>query len=199
MNPGRIPYDTLLAEVVATSRAAEPALRSALPPLWLEAYKAMSVRPTDVVMFTYDSFDYWFDAYQDPDPYDPASGVPPVEARLVAAVGISSPKSTKRDDPRLRGVTLSAMPEVEGAWDRGHFIGHAIGGTVDGNEANVFLQLRSANRGRYRRMERYCLQHPGVLCFSRPIYIDASAHPARVEFGVLTPACKWWVDLIPNR
>jgi hypothetical protein len=60
-------------------------------------------------------------------------------------------------------VMLSARPDSSGPWDRGHFIGHAIGGTVDGNEANVFLQLRSANRGRYRTMEAYCGKRGEVI------------------------------------
>lgn len=182
-----------------TNGAPEASLRATLAQVWVSAYKAMSVRPHSVLAFTYGSFDYWFDAYQDPGPFDPAVGVAPIEARLIAAIGRSVAQRLKRDDPRLRGVTLTAMPGVQGPWDRGHYIGHAIGGTVDGNEANVFLQLRSANRGRYRVMERYCRAHPGVLCFSRPIYADPSAHPVQVEFGILKPSGDWWIERIPNR
>jgi hypothetical protein len=192
-------YLNTLARARDSGESESTYLRRELPVDWLVAYEAMSSRPTDVIMFTYDTFDYWFDAYQDTEPYDPTRNEPPIEARLVVAIGLSRPKHSMRDDYRLRGVTLSAMPEVDGLWDRGHFIGHSIGGTVDGNEANVFLQLRSTNRGRYRTMEAYCRKHPGVLCFSRPIYVDASAHPSQIEFGILRPGGELWVEVLANR
>jgi hypothetical protein len=137
--------------------------------------------------------------YQQEDDYDPASGKAPIDARLVAAIGISQPRRTKRDDGRLRGISVSAMPGVQGTWDRGHFIAHSIGGAVDGNEANVFLQRRDVNRGRYRIAEQYCKLNPGVTCFSRPIYSDTSAHPHSVEFGVLKTDGYLWVESMPNR
>lgn len=174
-------------------------LREQLPLFWQDAYDEMSPRPSEVVIFTYGTFEYWFDMYQQPEDFDPSLGKLPIEARLVFAIGTSKPKGSRRDDYRLRGMVLSAMPETIGPWDRGHFIGHAIGGTVDGNEANVFKQLRKTNRGRYRSMEMYCRKFPGMLCFSRPIYADSSAHPASVEFGVLKPSGDLWVEMMPNR
>lgn len=90
------------------------------------------------------------------------------------------------------------MPDTQGPWDRGHFVGHAIGGVVDGNEANVFLQLRKTNRGRYRTMELYCRRHAGVPCFSRPVNVDTSAHPAQVDFGILKRDGELWVEMMPN-
>jgi hypothetical protein len=164
-----------------------------------DRYLLMTERPTDIIVFSYGTFEYVFDAYQQQEPYDPTSGVLPIEARLVVAVGTSKPKRSRRDDGRLRGLTASAMPGIVGDWDRGHCIAHSIGGTVDGNEANVFLQLRSINRGKYRTMENYCRKFPGVTCFSRPIYADTSAHPVNVEFGVLKTNGELWVDVLPNR
>ncbi|MBA2675437.1 hypothetical protein [Ramlibacter sp.] len=73
------------------------------------------------------------------------------------------------------------------------------GGAVDGNEANVFKQLGSVNRGGYRMTELYCSKNPGVTCFSRPIYGDTSAHPVRVEFGVLRVDGVLWLRNFPNR
>lgn len=166
---------------------------------WRDAYLQMSSRPVEIIVFTYGTFDYVYDAYQQPEPYNPDIRMIPVEARLIAAIGVSSPKRSRRDDGRLRGMTVSAMPGTMGPWDRGHFIAHSIGGTVDGNEANVFQQLRSVNRGRYRRMENFCFKNPGVTCFSRPIYVDVSAHPDQVEFGILKPDGELWVEVIPNR
>jgi hypothetical protein len=159
----------------------------------------MADRPTEVVVYSYGSFEYIFDTYQQSEPYERLSEKAPIEARLVAAIGISNPQRRKRDDGRLRGVSVSALPGVEGKWDRGHFIAHSIGGTVDGNEANVFLQLRSINRGRYRSFERYCQRNPGVTCFSRPIYEDTSAHPTQLEVGVFKVDGTLWVQRLPNR
>ncbi len=183
----------------ASGGAINEFLKEQLPLFWQDAYDAMPTRPSDVVVFTYGTFEYWFDAYQQPGPYCPNSGKLPIEARLVFAIGTSKPKHSRRDDFRLRGLNLSAMPGTQGPWDRGHFIGHAIGGLVDGNEANVFLQLRNTNRGRYRAMELYCRRHPGVLCFSRPIYVDTTAHPAQVDFGFVKPSSELWVETLPNR
>ena len=69
------------------------------------------------MVFTYGAFDYWFDAYQQPEPYDPSAGKLPIEARLVFAIGMSKPKPARRDDSRLRGMKLSAMPSSGGPWD----------------------------------------------------------------------------------
>ena len=57
--------------------------------------------------------------------------------------GTSKPKHARRDDYRLRGLTLSAMPGTQGPWDRGHFVGHAIGGVVDGknNRGQIPINL----------------------------------------------------------
>jgi hypothetical protein len=194
-----IPYTEILQMAKDSGEPVASYLRRELPLHWRQAYLSMSDRPTDIVVFTQNTFSYIFDSYQPLEPYDLASDVPPIEARLVAAIGESKPKTSRRDDGRLRGLSVSAMKGVDGLWDRGHFIGHAIGGTVDGNEANVFLQLRSTNRGRYRTMETYCRKNPGVTCFSRPIYVDVSAHPAQVEFGILKPDGEIWVEVLPNR
>ncbi len=197
--PDVIPYQKLMAYGYASGRAIDEFLKEQLPLFWQDAYDAMPARPSDVVVFTYGTFEYCFDAYQQPEPYCPNSRKLPIEARLVFAIGTSKPKHSRRDDFRLRGLNLSAMPGTQGPWDRGHFIGHAIGGVVDGNEANVFLQLRNTNRGRYRAMELYCRRHSGVLCFSRPIYVDTSAHPAQVDFGIVKPSGELWVETLPNR
>ena len=199
MNVSVIPYAEILAAAHAAGGDVSTYIREELAYCWRDSYLLMTDRPTDVIVFTYETFDYIFDTYQQQEPYDPASGALPIEARLVAAIGLSKPKRTKRDDGRLRGLTVSAMPGPDGDWDRGHYIAHSIGGTVDGNEANVFLQLRSINRGRYRTMENYCRKNPGVTCFSRPIYVDTSAHPAKVEFGVLKTDGELWIEVLPNR
>lgn len=194
-----IPYLEILQAAKSSGEDVSAYLRDELSYCWRDAYLLMTERPTDIVVFSYGTFEYIFDSYQPQEKHDPTCGTLPIEARLVAAVGASKPKHSKRDDGRLRGVKLSSMSGADEMWDRGHFIGHSIGGTVDGNEANVFLQLRSANRGRYRTMETYCRKHPGVLCFSRPIYVDTTAHPAQVEFGILKIDGELWIEVLSNR
>lgn len=194
-----VPYPEMLAAAKTSGEDIATFLREDLPYCWKDRYLLMSDRPSEVVVFTYETFDYLFDIYQQKELHDPASDKPPIEARLVAAIGTSKPKRTKRDDGRLRGLAVSAMPGSDSKWDRGHFIAHSIGGTVDGNEANVFPQLRSVNRGRYRTMENYCRKNAGVTCFSRPIYSDTSAHPSQIEFGVLKTNGELWVEVLPNR
>jgi hypothetical protein len=194
-----VPYEKILTAAMASGEDVARFLREELSYFWREQYGLMEARPSEIINFTYGNFDYIFDTYQQEEPYDPSSGKIPIEARLVAAIGKSSSNQTKRDDGRLKGLTLSAMPGPESQWDRGHYIAHSIGGTVDGNEANVFLQLRSINRGRYRKFENYCRNNPGVICFSRPIYVDTSAHPFQVEFGVVMINGEFWVETLPNR
>jgi hypothetical protein len=194
-----VPYPEILAAAKTSGEDIATFLQEELPYCWKDRYLSMTDRPSEILVFTYETFDYIFDVYQQTELCDPSSGKLPIEARLVAAIGTSKPKRTKRDDGRLRGLTVSPMPGPDSRWDRGHFIAHSIGGTVDGNEANVFLQLRSVNRGRYRTMENYCRKNAGVTCFSRPIYADTSAHPTQIEFGVLKTDGELWVEVHPNR
>ena len=194
-----VPYDAVLEAARESGESVPVFLREELPLCWQDRYLAMSARPSEILIFSYGTFDYVCDVFQQQEPHDPSSGKPPIEARLIAAIGTSRPKSTKRDDGRLKGLTVSPMPGVNERWDKGHYIGHSIGGVVDGNEANVFIQLRSVNRGRYRTMENYCRKNAGVTCFSRPIYTDTSAHPASIEFGVLKTTGVLWIQEFPNR
>ena len=194
-----IPYQELLAKTEPQRTDIVKYLREELPELWRSEYLSMSTRLSEIYVVPHGTFDYLFDTYQQEEDYDPQSGVLPVEARLVAAIGLSKPKSTARDDARLRGWPIDPSEADGGPWDRGHYIAHSIGGTVDGNEANVFRQLRAINRGPYRKMESYCRANPGVLCFSRPIYVDVTSRPAQVEFGVLKQDGELWVDVFSNR
>jgi hypothetical protein len=196
-----LPYGALLVEAVSSSMPVPQYLRQNLPYLWQEAYQEMTPRPTNIVAFTHGTFDYIYDDYATLE----ATGVVPPdeasEARLVGAIGLSqpNPQNRRHDDGRLRGWVGATGDTFGSGWDKGHFIAHTIGGAVDGLEANVFLQLRSVNRGGYRQMERYCAANPGVLCFSRPLYRDPSARPSQVEFGVLKPSGEWWVQVFENR
>lgn len=196
-----LPYTNALVAAKSSSAELREHLRDELTHLWFEAYRQMTRRPTNVVTFTHGSFDYLYDDYATLE----AAGVVRVdetsESRLVAAVGLSQPTrvSRRHDDGRLRGWVGPTSGTFGAGWDKGHFIAHSIGGAVDGLEANVFLQRSHVNRGAYRAMERYCAAHPGVLCFSRPLYSDSSSRPTQVEFGVLRPEWSWWIQVFDNQ
>ncbi len=80
--PDAIPYQKLMAHAHASVRPIDEFLKEQLPLFWQDAFDAMPVRPSDVMVFTYGAFDYWFDTYQQPEPYDPSAGKLPIEARL---------------------------------------------------------------------------------------------------------------------
>lgn len=199
-----VAYDTLVAEARESKVPLLAYCRAELPYVWLDEYLAMTPRMTNVVRFVHGSFEYLYD---DLATLEATGAVVPdaqSEARLVAAIGVSQPVSRPRDDARLRGWVGPTGAMFGNAWDKGHFIAHSIGGAVDGVEVNVFLQLRALNRGwsaegrAYRRMEAFCATNPGVLCFSRPLYDDLRARPARIEFGVLRPDDTLWVQTFAN-
>ena len=200
--------DVYLRTVTVAARYGETVkdfLRAELPHAWHEAYSAAAPdRRLNAEVVTRGTFDY---IYDDQDTLI-ATGVvrdePNLESRVIAVIGTSAPDLRRRDDYRLRGW-LGATEETFGkAWDKGHFIAHSIGGAVMGSELNVFVQRRDLNSGwsaagrRYRAMETYCARHPGVLCWSRPIYSDGSAMPLQVEFGILKEDGALWVETFDN-
>ena len=125
-----------------------------------------------------------------------------VDDRLIAAYGWSVQNQKKRDASRIRGF-LGGRIEIagKGTFDKGHALSHAMGGGLD---INLFPQRPDLNRGRseagklYRRMERYAADHPGTFVFSRLLYNDKSWVPFLLEYGVLMPDGKLWVELFEN-
>jgi hypothetical protein len=195
------PYPDLLERARASPVFVRDVLRAELPGIFLDAYLAFTQRPTNVVVITSGTFDYVYDNYAELEAMSAVEPDAVTESRLVGAVGFSAPHARRRqhDDGRLRGWVGPTGATFGAGWDKGHFIGHCIGGAVDGLEMNVFLQRRSVNRGGYRRLERYATVRPGTLCFSRPIYDGPSACPVAVEFGVLTVEGTLSVELFDNR
>lgn len=166
------------------------ALRDELPHVWHERYRLMcGGRPTNVLTMNVAGFDYLFD-YTSELALD-------AEDRLVVAYGLSRAQPRKRPKSRIGG-----FPGSDARGDRGHFLAHSAGG---GSDINLFHQLAALNRGwspegkRYRAMETYCARHPGTFFFSRPIYDDDTARPARLEFGVLTKERRFEVEVFENR
>jgi len=176
-----------------------------LPSVWRDAYLAMSRRQTDICSFWRGSFQFVFDDYATLEASGKVPYHPEFEARVVAALGRSTPTTQCRDDYRLRGWIGPTETYFGKRWDKGHFIAHSIGGEVDRSEVNVFVQRRDLNRGwsaagkRFRTMEQYCSANPGTFCFNRPLYTDGSARPAMLEFGILTSDGDIWVELFDNR
>ena len=195
-------YEFVLHEARAESATNLVAyLRQHLPFKWRDLYVAALSRPTNIVRFQCRAFEYLFDIYSELEvtgevPFDQT-----VEDRVVAVLGSSTTPDERRDATRMRGW-LGETEELVGATrDKGHFIAHCIGGGLD---INVFSQDRKLNRGWspqgkvYRKMERYCQEHPGTFCFSRPIYADGSSVPRWLEFGLLKDDQTLWVEAFDN-
>jgi hypothetical protein len=204
---GVLDYDAMLKEsgfCSANETVAFPLKQ--LRNLWREAYIKMTLRQTDIVIVRHKTFEYLYDHYPALQPggallCDDLN----IEPRLVAVFGHSSPQKGSRDDYRLKGWVGPTEKMFGRLWDKGHFIAHSIGGAVDGLEVNVFIQRRDLNRGwsaagkRFRKMENYCVLNPGTFCFCRPLYIDQTAKPAFMEFGVLKNSREFWVECFDNQ
>jgi hypothetical protein len=201
---GAVDYSGVLSRAGVESAELADFLLRELPYVWRDAYIDMTTRQTNVVRWQYGSFEYLFDDHASLEATGAVLRDRNVEARLVAALGRSEPRETARDDYRLKGWIGATEKTFGREWDKGHFIAHSIGGAVDGLEANVFVQRRDLNRGwseagkRFRDMEKYCVLNRGTLCFSRPLYIDETARPAFVEFGVLMSNGELWVERFDN-
>lgn len=204
--PGILDYEPLIKE--AGERSVESLIRflsEELPYVWHDAYVQMTQRATEIVRMQRGSFEYIYDDYATLEATGVVPYSPDAEARLVAVLGRSELKTEGRDDGRLRGWVGPTQKMFGREWDKGHFIAHSMGGAVDGRELNVFVQRRELNRGwseagkRFREMEKYCVSNLGTFCFSRPLYVDQTAKPAFVEFGILTTDGKLWVECFDNR
>src|SRR5216683_2483025 len=205
--PGsRIDYDAILSDFL--DRKTEDLasfLTEELPYAWLDAYLASMPRPTNIVQFHFDTFVYVYDDYASLETTGAVPYRADTKARLVAVYGHSAPKKTKRDDGRLKGWVGPTEETFGDSWDKGHFIAHSLGGSVDQAEVNVFVQRRDLNRGRsaagkrYVQMEKYCKVHPRTFCFSRPLYLDQTAKPSFLEFGILVNGPRLWVECFDNR
>lgn len=174
-------------------------LKTSLPPRWSRIYNTMAGRQTNIVQFTEHGNEYLFDF---------ASGLiwtrqrpqPPAD-RLVAVYGFSRPPSGPRDASRMQGFVRGGMAVGGKPMDKGHAVSHAQGGGLD---VNLFPQRPEVNRGRseagreYRKMEKYCAQHPGTFFFVRFIYGDQTWTPWALEYGVLRAPRDLWVQRFPN-
>ncbi len=122
-------------------------LSEELPYLWRDAYLEITPRLTNIVRFRQETFEYVYDDYAVLEATAVVQASPDQDSRLVAALGRAAPRERKRDDSRLRGWVGRTERTFGPEWDKVHFIGHSIGGVVDGFELNIFVQQRSLNRG----------------------------------------------------
>jgi hypothetical protein len=175
-----------------------------LPHLCAQAYLAASTRPCEIVQVRHETFVYVFDNFQALEARGVVPHTPTEDSRLILAYGTSVPRPRARDDYRLRGLIGPTNTALGKAWDKGHFIGHALGGAVDRLEINVFIQRRDINRGwsehgkRFRALEQYCVDHAGTFCFARPLYADGFSRPAHLDFGLVDSDGTLRVERFPN-
>ena len=166
-----------------------------LPYCWMKQYRAM-IEHEPYVLDVHDrGFNFLFDLtlanYDKSDPERP-------DDRVVAAYGLSKAAEAKRDASRIRG--FGTLRGTRGPRDKGHFMAHSMGGSLD---INIFPQHPDVNRGRgewklYRQMERYAARHAGTFVFSRPIYLDSGWVPHALEYGILLREPQFWVERFPN-
>ena len=64
MSVPAVPYDEVLAAALTSGEEVARFLREELPYCWRDRYLLMSHRPTDIITFTYETFEYIFDTYQ---------------------------------------------------------------------------------------------------------------------------------------
>jgi len=196
-----INYDRVLASA-PNQDAAELRgfLAEELPYIWLDAYIAMLPHRQNVHRINVQGFEYLWDFSTELVNEGTVKASEAVDDRLIAAHGISKANPAARGDSRLRGRSLGAVDVVPKServpYDRGHAIGHVLGGVLD---LNIIPQMRTVNRGgAWRHMERYCQLHPGTYFFCRPLYAGLSSHPAEIEFGVLRTDGSLWLNTFKN-
>ena len=179
-------------------------LQKQLIKIWINEYEAQCMRLTDIGSMYNGSFEYIYDDCESLV----RKGVihdDTIDSRMVAVTGTSSPKTSKRDDYRLKGWLGKTETVFGKEWDKGHFIAHSIGGAIDSIEINAFPQNRALNRGWsdegkiFRKMETYCFEHPGTFCFIRPIYNDQTYRPIYLEFAVLKNDKNLWTETFNNQ
>lgn len=173
-------------------------LQSDLPPLWLDAYYESCRHDPNVLQINIDGFEHLFDFTSDPTRRRADSP----EDRLVVVFGLSKVPDARRDVSRIRGFLGGGLKgEDDESRDKGHFIAHSAGGGLD---INLFPQRPELNRGRsgagkvFRKMEGFAATHPGTFAFARPIYSDDSWTPSELEYGILLPEQRFWVERFAN-
>lgn len=201
VTPARVDYGRLMASAPTRDLAGiRVFLAEELPYAWLNAYIGTNPHQHNVHRITVEGFEYLLDFSTDLVKRGLISASQAVEDRLVAAHGESRPSTKSRQNSRLRGRPNGPVDLIDRSrrspYDRGHAIGHVLGGILD---LGIIPQIRQVNRGgAWRKMERYCQKRPGTYFFCRPLYAGLSPHPAEIEFGVLRTDATLWVQSFRN-
>ena len=141
---------------------------------------------TQLVMLNDGAFDYLFDLKSE---------------RTVLAWGVSKPAPpNSRDDSYLGG-----FPTAGEQMDKGHMMGHALGGREGG--PNMFKQDRRFNRGwsrngkLWRKIETYLAANADAPAFVRLIYTrgNETEKPEEVEYGMVSLRGQFRSAIFPNR
>ncbi|MGC3992035.1 MAG: hypothetical protein QM796_20550 [Chthoniobacteraceae bacterium] len=206
INSHAINYEKLrevLKEEAPSKTQTEEFLLQELPYIWREHYLRMTARETTLLSIEYQGFQYYYDHYT----YLEVKGALPHsetdEDRVIGVIGRSMRAETGRAEASawLKGLIGGTEERWGKHFDKGHFIAHSMGG---GLQLNIFPQRRDINRGwsvegkRFREMEKYCVLHPGTLCFHRPIYLDEGFKPAALDFGFVTEEGELLVERFDN-
>lgn len=175
------------------------AFEQALPWVWRHAYLRTITHQPNLVRFRHRTFEYICDLYSQLEETGSVPFDQTIADRVIGVFGMSSRAQECRNGRRTK---IELSEELEGTpRDDGHFMARSIGGGLD---VNLFSQDRLLNRGWssqgkiYRRMEKYCREQEGTLCFSRPVYSDGSNVPRWLEFGVLKNDESLWVEVFDN-
>jgi hypothetical protein len=136
-----VDYNRILSEV--SSRDLEVVishLSAELPYVWADLYKKHSPHSANIMCIVRDGFEYLFDFSSELVKQGTLAPNLAVEDRIVAVHGRSQPQKKKRTDHLMRKHPLgpagfikthSAEPsKLTAIYDKGHFIGHAIGGAL---------------------------------------------------------------------
>jgi len=198
-----VDYDVLLERApVHDEDALIKFVSGILPDEWCDRYRAMTKTEANILQFKDHGFEFLFDFVSELTAQGRVEADQTAEDRVVAVYGRSIGSSGKRDASRMRGFLGGPIIRKDDITsDKGHFIGHSLGGGLD---VNLFPQRRDINRGWskrgkvFRDMERYCAAQPGTFCFSRPLYSDPTWIPFAIEYGLLTREGKLWVEKFEN-
>lgn len=152
-------YSRLLCGALGLDdQALKSFLRKELPGYWIDEYGKMVQGTAEVLEFSDSAYQYLFDYNLE---------------RVIAAYGETHKNIAKKRDKNREAAFLRGFRKQYAGKDRGHFMSHKSGGLMD---VNFFPQDSAVNQGHspagkiYRIMEKYCVSHEGIFCFSRPIY-----------------------------
>lgn len=171
---------------------------------WVEIYREMKPHGT-ITIQNFRGFTFIIDDGNQMEYAKKNTEVEFLESRVVGAFGLSIGKAKDENRKKMRnwiGPTSLVFKFYGDNYDKGHFISHGIGGPVD---VNLFPQKRDINRGwsekgkLYRKMEEFVANNPGTFVFARPIYIDASFCPEKLEYGYFDKDLLLHVEEFPNR